>query len=116
MNDQVITLDMFVSILPPPSKIYSLSLHDALPISLRFERSSVPRSSEETDRPDSLRGTRQDRKSTRLNSSHQITSYAVLCLKKKTTPDQLEHKVEYLLEQLDAREKEVTRLRRELVT
>src|SRR5947208_12046125 len=25
-----------------------------------------------------------DRKSTRLNSSHQITSYAVLCLKKKT--------------------------------
>src|SRR5438552_14821088 len=26
-----------------------------------------------------------DRKSTRLNSSHQITSYAVFCLKKKTT-------------------------------
>src|SRR5947208_7633704 len=26
----------------------------------------------------------EDRKSTRLNSSHQITSYAVFCLKKKT--------------------------------
>src|SRR5258708_22024241 len=29
------------------------------------------------------RGTVQDRKSTRLNSSHQIISYAVFCLKKK---------------------------------
>src|SRR5947208_6302684 len=27
-----------------------------------------------------------DRKSTRLNSSHQIISYAVFCLKKKTAP------------------------------
>src|SRR5258708_27645575 len=30
-----------------------------------------------------LPGTRRDRKSTRLNSSHQIISYAVFCLKKK---------------------------------
>src|SRR5258708_11289957 len=30
-------------------------------------------------------GTAGDRKSTRLNSSHQIISYAVFCLKKKTT-------------------------------
>src|SRR5258708_23981892 len=30
--------------------------------------------------------TEVDRKSTRLNSSHQIISYAVFCLKKKTTP------------------------------
>src|SRR5258708_11831589 len=29
--------------------------------------------------------TREDRKSTRLNSSHQIISYAVFCLKKKKT-------------------------------
>src|SRR5258708_23766445 len=29
------------------------------------------------------RGAQQDRKSTRLNSSHQIISYAVFCLKKK---------------------------------
>src|SRR5258708_31206016 len=28
----------------------------------------------------------QDRKSTRLNSSHQIISYAVFCLKKKNNP------------------------------
>src|SRR5438034_7338269 len=28
----------------------------------------------------------QDRKSTRLNSSHTVISYAVFCLKKKTTP------------------------------
>src|SRR5258708_29742170 len=31
----------------------------------------------------------QDRKSTRLNSSHQIISYAVFCLKKKTTANTL---------------------------
>src|SRR5258708_31020363 len=31
-----------------------------------------------------LATTRSDRKSTRLNSSHQIISYAVFCLKKKT--------------------------------
>src|SRR5258708_13186256 len=30
----------------------------------------------------------RDRKSTRLNSSHQIISYAVFCLKKKTRPTQ----------------------------
>src|SRR5260221_7640499 len=30
---------------------------------------------------------RRDRKSTRLNSSHTVISYAVFCLKKKTTPE-----------------------------
>src|SRR5438552_4797092 len=34
-----------------------------------------------------LRGLQQDRKSTRLNSSHQIISYAVFCLKKKKHHD-----------------------------
>src|SRR5260364_103799 len=33
--------------------------------------------------PSWVYGTNQDRKSTRLNSSHQIISYAVFCLKKK---------------------------------
>src|SRR5688572_32564777 len=33
----------------------------------------------------------QDRKSTRLNSSHSQISYAVFCLKKKTTKKNLEH-------------------------
>src|SRR5258708_31072108 len=32
-----------------------------------------------------------DRKSTRLNSSHQIISYAVFCLKKKTTTSSTRH-------------------------
>src|SRR5258708_24710032 len=33
-----------------------------------------------------------DRKSTRLNSSHQIISYAVFCLKKKINPSAVEHR------------------------
>src|SRR5947208_7192743 len=33
-----------------------------------------------------IKGGRVDRKSTRLNSSHQISSYAVFCLKKKNRP------------------------------
>src|SRR5258708_14663585 len=36
-----------------------------------------------------------DRKSTRLNSSHQIISYAVFCLKKKKTKRQQHHKPKY---------------------
>src|SRR2546430_8651783 len=64
------------------TEIYTLSLHDALPIwqgatrgsSLRFRRRSPAR-------PPS----RADRKSTRLNSSHSQISYAVFCLKKKKT-------------------------------
>src|SRR5258708_28396109 len=35
-----------------------------------------------------LAATALDRKSTRLNSSHQIISYAVFCLKKKKTEEQ----------------------------
>src|SRR5258708_14245467 len=39
-------------------------------------------------RPTKQRRRRQDRKSTRLNSSHQIISYAVFCLKKKKVHDE----------------------------
>src|SRR5689334_25000291 len=64
------------------TEIYTLSLHDALPICHqqrktgaparpRFSRATFPRSRE------------ADRKSTRLNSSHSSISYAVFCLKKK---------------------------------
>src|SRR5215510_16089073 len=62
------------------TEIYTLSLHDALPIwALPIgARSSTPRRS--TRVPG--RG-RTDRKSTRLNSSHVAISYAVFCLKKK---------------------------------
>src|SRR5258708_30817480 len=38
-----------------------------------------------TSRDTSALARREDRKSTRLNSSHQIISYAVFCLKKKNT-------------------------------
>src|SRR5215216_7162272 len=58
------------------TEIYTLSLHDALPISRawpRARRAYVPRPC----------ACSRDRKSTRLNSSHQIISYAVFCLKKK---------------------------------
>src|SRR5277367_7053974 len=60
------------------TEIYTLSLHDALPI-LRPSRPPAKRSTTvpgHAFRP-------QDRKSTRLNSSHITISYAVLCLKKK---------------------------------
>src|SRR3712207_8673390 len=84
------------------TEIYTLSLHDALPISLRAggqgERLREPdfpavvrygagRGGEERRRRrrDVEDGRRQerDRKSTRLNSSHANISYAVFCLKKK---------------------------------
>src|SRR3989449_5512265 len=79
------------------TEIYTLSLHDALPISCRAHRSAMWRM---TERAASARsrcrsaaaaknaGGRspprsRDRKSTRLNSSHGYISYAVFCLKKK---------------------------------
>src|SRR5574341_2219138 len=58
------------------TEIYTLSLHDALPISAR------PCCFRPWPRPSS-RTMPTDRKSTRLNSSHQLISYAVFCLKKK---------------------------------
>src|SRR5436309_11651851 len=75
--------------------IYTLSLHDALPIcpspradvggprSLR--RADVPllRPELHHERPGHRGGAARDRKSTRLNSSHVKISYAVFCLKKK---------------------------------
>src|SRR5438270_4676404 len=72
-----------------PTEIYTLSLHDALPISwldptharaLHAILDVVPA------RPlNDSAGDRVDRKCTRLNSSHSQISYAVLCLKKKKT-------------------------------
>src|SRR6266487_5849895 len=59
------------------TEIYTLSLHDALPISTRGQGSTWAVG----DTPDP--GAGGDRKSTRLNSSHPSISYAVFCLKKK---------------------------------
>src|SRR5438552_8988377 len=66
------------------TEIYTLSLHDALPISpARALRSRLIKPRCPGAGPARSRSTAPDRKSTRLNSSHQIISYAVFCLKKK---------------------------------
>src|SRR5437867_9185817 len=64
------------------TEIYTLSLHDALPICSSRWR-GVPPSPRDRISPSS--SGRRDRKSTRLNSSHRTISYAVFCLKKKKT-------------------------------
>src|SRR3712207_8034328 len=84
------------------TEIYTLSLHDALPIYPGLARNprccSAPASAAgegghrqgedagPVDRPVSRTLRRQDRKSTRLNSSHANISYAVFCLKKLYGP------------------------------
>src|SRR5690606_41223015 len=87
-----------------PTAIYSLSLHDALPISgRRVRREQLRRARRPLRRRVGARGVHKgvesreiaaqrngpvpgtDRKSTRLNSSHVKISYAVFCLKKKKT-------------------------------
>src|SRR2546429_6695525 len=79
------------------TEIYTLSLHDALPISrdrsgdaVALARGADDDDHERADRrePEPLPKLAQplrDRKSTRLNSSHGYISYAVFCLKKKNT-------------------------------
>src|SRR5260363_103173 len=49
----------------------------------RFDQRSLHKFERRTDEIRDLHAARIDRKSTRLNSSHQIISYAVFCLKKK---------------------------------
>src|SRR5207244_10568935 len=108
-----ITLALLSPQPPVPYRIYSPSLLDSLPISRRssqvagegadlhtFALSSLERLQgrqahahfrHSGTHPSQNRGRvghpgfRSDRKSTRLNSSHQIISYAVFCLKKKRT-------------------------------
>src|SRR3712207_7474721 len=81
------------------TEIYTLSLHDALPISRQLRRRPRTWPATATDLAEAgaqpadrgpLRrdhgprdGLLRDRKSTRLNSSHANISYAVFCLKKK---------------------------------
>src|SRR5258707_2534826 len=83
------------------TEIYTLSLHDALPISSHsmLGCSGDARSAFPADHPDPLKtetavprralltinaAQQSDRKSTRLNSSHANISYAVFCLQKNT--------------------------------
>src|SRR5256885_13189675 len=82
------------------TEIYTLSLHDALPIyrPVALEPNDQPRPRGTRLSRRSIRQSRKarffvpaavawrfaaDRKSTRLNSSHLVISYAVFCLKKK---------------------------------
>src|SRR5437588_2958199 len=76
------------------TEIYPLSLHDALPIWESFAAEVARRFHMEWEirwwderRRIAILVSRHDhcldRKSTRLNSSHTVTSYAVFCLKKK---------------------------------
>src|SRR3712207_7513531 len=99
-------LDFFFFNNTATTEIYTLSLHDALPISgprLRCSRPVLRATTRPVPRPDWRARYRErparrgrgpveehssgaapaDRKSTRLNSSHANISYAVLCLKKK---------------------------------
>src|SRR2546430_7805663 len=68
------------------TEIYTLSLHDALPIcSHRSARNFTFPQKTLSPLPHPPRSEWIDRKSTRLNSSHSQISYAVFCLKKKKT-------------------------------
>src|SRR3712207_9336069 len=86
------------------TEIYTLSLHDALPIFQPVGRGRARRRASDRARAPArvsrrvrggrdrrgtaarhARGAARDRKSTRLNSSHANISYAVFCLKKKKT-------------------------------
>src|SRR5256885_9798607 len=66
------------------TEIYTLSLHDALPIYEGGAAATSRVAHRRRRRDRRVRpGFRADRKSTRLNSSHLVISYAVFCLKKK---------------------------------
>src|SRR5437870_8592302 len=72
----------------PTTRIYTLSLHDALPISFEEDTKGSLTPGKIADfvvlSDDIMRKHDEvDRKSTRLNSSHVAISYAVFCLKKK---------------------------------
>src|SRR5438270_10149161 len=72
------------------TQIYTLSLHDALPICRLHQQAHGPGGDDDGDgdghggvEPLEPSAQQEDRKSTRLNSSHSQISYAVFCLKKK---------------------------------
>src|SRR5215208_5712396 len=69
----------------PTTEIYTLSLHDALPIFVARAQARERQVGVRARRDGQLQRD-GDRKSTRLNSSHVAISYAVFCLKKKKQP------------------------------
>src|SRR5438876_5872612 len=88
MHYSVREFSSFFSHYTSTTEIYTLSLHDALPIWDSFGRPGILESPMPTSplaQAIAALANRQDRKSTRLNSSHPSSSYAVFCLKKKKT-------------------------------
>src|SRR5437868_7528663 len=82
------TPNMFFFTGPATTDIYTLSLHDALPISFAGDVLAgvaflKGRSEIDPEKIGLIGHSEGDRKSTRLNSSHVSISYAVFCLKKK---------------------------------
>src|SRR2546426_9251382 len=81
------------------TEIYTLSLHDALPISNWSRRNPLTSSSVTARASPSASAAVVlvvgDRKSTRLNSSHLVISYAVFCLKKKKNKNANRNDVTY---------------------
>src|SRR5256885_13206062 len=65
------------------TEIYTLSLHDALPIYHAADQRADAEPDQRTGHGVAIAMVPIDRKSTRLNSSHLVISYAVFCLKKK---------------------------------
>src|SRR5256885_11282088 len=80
------------------TEIYTLSLHDALPISRASCATWRPQAATCCSAPAARISTTpicRDRKSTRLNSSHLVISYAVFCLKKKKKNTEPSHHTSY---------------------
>src|SRR5438034_7530058 len=86
LHHLLLLLFFFFFMVPAPPEIYTLSLHDALPIYRAGPPASASaagsRPGAEPSSTPAITST-IDRKSTRLNSSHTVISYAVFCLKKK---------------------------------
>src|SRR5947209_20406200 len=83
-SDFASSVFVFLKATAPP-EVYTLSLHDALPIYRRNFAGELFASNPNHGvvQPLIRVACEEDRKSTRLNSSHANSSYAVFCLKKK---------------------------------
>src|SRR5438132_5572639 len=116
MSVLLTTISLFFFNNPATTEIYTLSLHDALPISdvhagpVRIRgghlgESGAPPVLDAPARGDlpvpaaDHLGLVRDRKSTRLNSSHTVISYAVFCLKKKKRNETKSHTIHEAAEQ-----------------